>query len=65
MIKKISKTDAFKDKMKRDGNVTCLDQPKHVAAIVAMNKQLEAARREFQMKDQNSQLTATRVILTA
>jgi hypothetical protein len=30
-----------------------------------MNEQLEAVRREFQVKDRNSQITAATVILTA
>jgi hypothetical protein len=51
--------------MKQEGKVTYLDQPKHIAAIVAMNEQLEAVRREFQVKDRNSQITAATVILTA
>jgi len=65
MIKRINKTEAFKAKMKQEGKVTYLDQPQHIAAIVAMNKQMEAARREYQVKDKNSQLTAAKVILTA
>jgi len=65
MIKKISKTEAFKAKMKQEGKVTYLDKPNHIAAIVAMNEQLEAVRREFQVKDRNSQITAATVILTA
>ena len=39
MINKISKTEAIKAKMKQEGKVTYLDQPKHIAAIVAMNEQ--------------------------
>ena len=65
MINKISKTEAIKAKMKQEGKVTYLDQPKHIAAIVAMNEQLEAVRREFQVKDRNSQIAAATVILTA
>ena len=65
MINKISKTEAIKAKMKQEGKVTYLDQSKHIAAIVAMNEQLEAVRREFQVKDRNSQITAATVILTA
>jgi len=64
MIKRINKTEAFKARMKQEGKVTYLNQPQHITAIVAMNKQLEATRREYQVKDRNSQLTAASVILT-
>lgn len=65
MINKISKTEAIKAKMKAEGKRTILDKPKHIDAIVAMNEQLEAVRREFQVKNINSQISAATVILTA
>ena len=65
MIKKISKTEQIKAKMKAAGQVTYLDQPAHIDAIVAMNGQLAVVRREYQVKDSNSQTTASKVILTA
>jgi hypothetical protein len=65
MITKISKTEAFKAKMKEEGKVTFLDKPEHIAAIVAMNEQLENVRREYQAKDRNSQINAIKVVLTA
>jgi len=65
MIKKISKTETFKAKMRQEDKVSYLDQPKHMDAIKAMNDQLEIVRREFQVKDKNSQITASKVILTA
>jgi hypothetical protein len=65
MIKKISKTEEIKAQMKAENKVSYLDKPQHIAAIVAMNDQLEAVRREYQVKDRNSQITASKVILTA
>lgn len=65
MIKKISRIDAFKSKMKKEGRVTTLNKPQHISAITKMNKQLEAARREYQIKDRNSQNNAASVILSA
>jgi hypothetical protein len=65
MIKKISKTEAIKAKMEQECKVTYLDKPEHIAAIIAMNDQLEASRREYHVKDRNSQITASTVILTA
>ncbi|MNU18949.1 hypothetical protein [Chryseobacterium cheonjiense] len=65
MIKKVSKTEAIKAKMAREGKVTSLNSPRHISAIASMNKQLETVRREYQTKDRNSQIEANKVILTA
>ena len=65
MIKKISKTDEFKAKSKAEHKVFYLNEAHHISAISSMNKQLEVVRREYQVKDRNSQITASTVILTA
>ena len=65
MITKISRTEAIRAKMKLEGKVTSLNAAKHISAITTMNLQLEAVRREYQVKDRNSQITASTVILTA
>lgn len=65
MITKISRTEAIRAKMKQEGKVTSLNAAKHISAITTMNIQLEAVRREYQVKDRNSQITASTVILTA
>jgi hypothetical protein len=64
MIETISKTDAIKAKL-NPGAKIYLDNPEHVTAIDSMNKQLESFRREFQVKERNSQTSAANVILTA
>ena len=64
MLKKISKTEEINARLKREGKVTILNQPEHLAAIETMNKRLEAARREYQIKERNSQISASKVILT-
>jgi hypothetical protein len=64
MMKKISKTEAINARLKRENKVTTLDKSEHIDAIIAMNKQLEAVRREYQIKDRSSQITAANVILT-
>jgi len=63
-MKKISKTEAINARLKRENKVTTLDKSEHIDAIIAMNKQLEAVRREYQIKDRSSQITAANVILT-
>lgn len=65
MITKISRKEAIRAQMKKEGKVTILDQAQHIAAISTMNKQLETVRREYQVKDRKSQSTAANVILTA
>ena len=65
MIKQISKTEAIKAKMQEQGRVSYLDKPEHITAIMDMNERLKAVRREFQVKDRDSQITASNVILTS
>jgi len=64
MIKKISKTEVINAKLEQEGKVTTLDKKEHIDAIIRMNKQLEAVRREYLIKDRESQISAARVILT-
>ena len=63
-MKKISKTEGINERLEREEKVTTLDRPEHIDAIIAMNKKMEAVRREYQIKDTNSQITAANVILT-
>jgi hypothetical protein len=62
MIKTISKSEAIKAKLNQ-GIKTYLDTPEHIMSIDSMNKQLESFRREFQVKERNSQISAANVIL--
>lgn len=67
MIKKISKSEEVIERLRKEskGAGGYLDQTHHVAAITAMNTQLEQVRREFQVKDKNSQATAAQVVLNS
>lgn len=65
MIKRISKARNIKEKLRKEGKSSFLERPEHLAAIVAMNEQLEIAKREYQIKDRNSQITAANVILNS
>ncbi|TCC94172.1 hypothetical protein EZ428_05175 [Pedobacter frigiditerrae] len=65
MIKTLSKTSQIKDKLKMDGKVSYLDKPEHLHAIIAMNEEMESVRREYHIKDRNSQNSASHMILTA
>ncbi len=61
----IKDTETIKAKLNAEGKVIYLDQPQHIAAIEAMNGQMETVRREYQIKERNSQISASKVILTA
>ena len=63
MIEKISKTDEIEKKFSQAGKIMVLDRPQDMAAIVAMNEQLEADRRDYQAKERESQINAYKVIL--
>ncbi|RXK88784.1 hypothetical protein EST62_01560 [Chlorobaculum sp. 24CR] len=64
MLKEISKTDKINQRLLDEKKVTTLDEPKHLEAIRAMNIQMDQVRREYQVKDRKSQITAANVILT-
>lgn len=45
--------------------VTYLDKPSDIEAINEIDRQMECVRREYQIKEKNSQISAASVILTA
>ena len=65
MIKKINKSEEIKKQLNNAGKVSYLDTPKHIEAIVKMNKEMEEVRREYNEKETNSQTSAASVVLTA
>lgn len=65
MAKFISKAQSIREKLKQEGKYNVLDKEEHVKAVSAMNESLEDVRREFQIKDRESQRNAAFVTLTA
>lgn len=65
MIQKISNTDRIKESLSEQGKVTVLNSPEHIKAITALNREMEKVRREYKVKNQNSQNSAALAILTA
>ena len=63
MINKISKTEKIKEAFKREGKSKFLDEPQHLQSILKMNKQLEEVRREFIIRNRNSEKSAVDIIL--
>jgi len=58
MIKKINNTQAIKDQLKKNDKISFLDEPHHIEAINSMNEQLANVKREYEMKERNSQIAA-------
>ncbi|PIX32759.1 MAG: hypothetical protein COZ59_12285 [Bacteroidetes bacterium CG_4_8_14_3_um_filter_31_14] len=63
--KPINCTDEFFEKLAADGKVTTLNQPNHIKAINEVNSTMEETRRAFQEMDKQSQISASKVVLTA
>lgn len=62
---KINKTEELEEKLNQENKIYALDSPSHIDAIAKMNEDLEEFRREYKVKDKNSQSSASNVVLTA
>lgn len=65
MIKKVNKTEEIRTKLIQDNKIGYLDSPEQIKAIVTMNEEMEEVRREYKLKEKNSQSSASNVVLTA
>lgn len=65
MIEPVSRTKSINDQLKHENRVTYLDEQKHIEAAIAMNNEMADIRRDYQMKDRNSQIDAVNAILTS
>jgi hypothetical protein len=65
MIKRINKTEEIKARLNQEHKVSYLDKPAHLDAILKMNDELENVRREYKVKEKNSQTSASNVVLTS
>ncbi|MEI7491904.1 MAG: hypothetical protein WCK92_10935 [Bacteroidota bacterium] len=65
MTTKISKYQELMGRLKDEQKVTYLDKPQDIEAINEIDKQMEGVRREYQIKEKNSQISAAAVFLTA
>jgi hypothetical protein len=64
MIEKISRSETYAEKMRQEGKVITFNKPEDIKVSIKMNESLEQFRREYQVKDRNSQMSASKVILT-
>ena len=65
MIEIISNSEKIIEELRKEGNVEESPKAEEVQAIVEMNDEMEKVRREYQIKDRNSQILASKVIFTA
>jgi hypothetical protein len=64
MIERINKTQEIRDKLELEGKVTVLNSPEQQATITKLNEELAEVRREYKVKERNSFVTASKVVLT-
>lgn len=60
---KISKTEEIMKRLREEGKSRFLDSKEDLEVIVKMNEHLEEFRREFIIKNNNSNINAAKVIL--
>ena len=65
MIIKINKAELIITRLKAEGKVTYLDSPEQQKAILEMNTEMEDVKREYQLKERNSQISAANVVLNS
>jgi hypothetical protein len=61
-IKKINKNEEIDNKVKEDTET--LNRPEHKMAIQEMNEAMDSVRKDYKLKDSNSQAAASKIILT-
>lgn len=65
MTQKINKFQEITERLKIESKSVRLDVHEITKSMEVMNEEMEQVRREFQVKDKNSQISAVNVILTA
>ncbi|MDP1812823.1 MAG: hypothetical protein Q8K92_00075 [Leadbetterella sp.] len=65
MAKLINKTQEVFENMRAADKVSVMNTKKDVALIAELNKRMEVVRRDYQIKEKNSQFKASKVTLTA
>jgi hypothetical protein len=61
----INEIEKIRTQLKSEGKTKYLDQPEDIQAMICMNKQMETVRKEFIKKNNNSEISAAKVIFTA
>jgi hypothetical protein len=61
-IKKINKNEEIDNKVKEGTEI--LNRPEHKMAIQEMNEAMDSVRKDYKLKDSNSQAAASKIVLT-
>lgn len=64
MAKEINKTQEVLDRLKAENRISVMNTSEDLAFIADFDKRMQAARRDYQIKEKNSQNTAAKVVLT-
>ncbi|MBA4407834.1 MAG: hypothetical protein Q8S54_02180 [Bacteroidota bacterium] len=65
MFKKISRSAEINEKLEKEGKIRFLDSAEDLAKITSMNLYMDEVRKDYQMKERLSQISASQVILNA
>jgi benzoyl-CoA reductase/2-hydroxyglutaryl-CoA dehydratase subunit BcrC/BadD/HgdB len=65
MAQIINKFQEIKERLEAENKNSIIDLQNITEAMERMNEEMEEVRRNFQVKDKNSQISAVNVILTA
>ena len=60
MYKKLSKSDEIYTRLEQEGKITEIENKKFAAEIKRMNYYMEEVRKDFRIKDSNSQVSASK-----
>ena len=61
---RISKTEEIMSRLRSEGKIRIMNTPEDIEAIQNVNIQMEKVRRDFIIKNANSERSAANVILT-
>lgn len=65
MLQKISKSENLFKKLRDENKTELLNKEQHLTAAVTFSNFLDQVKADFNLKDKQSQISATKVILTA
>ena len=65
MIEIINKTEEIRNRLISEGKVNTLNSNEHIQAMIKMNKALEDLKRDYIIKDKQSQISASQTVLNS
>ena len=63
-VEKINRSKIYTEKMRQEGNVITYNKSEDIKVSIKMNENLERFRKEYQVRDRNSQMSAYKVVLS-